>query len=115
MDETPNAELAYRVLDHIDAHPETWDQAVWSCGAIACFAGWAVRLSGGRIEYPQPHENFECDGLPGLPPLTVACAASHLLRIGGFDADWLFFVSTDREDLGECVRKIFGERPSSDQ
>lgn len=33
----PNAELAYAVLDQIDAHPETWDQGDWDCGTTACF------------------------------------------------------------------------------
>lgn len=43
---TPNAELAYRVLDHIDAHPESWIQKTWWCGSGGCFAGWTAELSG---------------------------------------------------------------------
>jgi hypothetical protein len=47
---TPNAELAYKVLDHIDAHPQQWRQGWWftelDCGTAACFAGWACVLSG---------------------------------------------------------------------
>ena len=52
----PNAELAYRVLDHIDANPQQWDQGRWigqaECGTVACFASsllfclWIVSANG---------------------------------------------------------------------
>lgn len=46
---TPNAELAYRTLDQIDASPEHWRQSSWVCGTSYCFGGWAVVLSGGQL------------------------------------------------------------------
>jgi hypothetical protein len=109
----PNAELAYRVLDHIDAHPETWDQSVWDCGTVACFAGWAVRLSGGT----------SADD-PDSPDYTPRQAA----RLLGFDdreemdaitdaageTDWLFACNNTREDLGRMVAEIFGPRPGGE-
>lgn len=48
---TFNKELANRVLEQIEAHPETWDQSEWACfsdnecGTSHCFAGWAVMLT----------------------------------------------------------------------
>jgi hypothetical protein len=48
----PNAELAYKVLDHIDANPDSWRQMYWlrrtECGTAACFAGWTSLLSGDK-------------------------------------------------------------------
>jgi hypothetical protein len=47
-----NTELAYRVLDHITAHPETWNQEEWRCRSGQCFAGWAALMSGWQWNYP---------------------------------------------------------------
>jgi hypothetical protein len=122
----PNAALAYAVLDHIDAHPEQWNQAKWDCGTAACFAGHAVRLSGGVI---QGFSNSDAEVVDttdefarwmlGMSPLEAAC---HVL---GIDADmgavaddpetgerfWLFDASNDRARLGRLVAEIFGPRP----
>lgn len=107
---TPNAELAYRVLDHIDARPETWEQATWDCGTAACFAGWAVRLSGGTA-----YGSKVVAGPPELIGEHVEYAAYRVLGICEFhgpDAnDWLFDPDNTREDLGRLVEAIFGPRP----
>lgn len=46
----PNLPLLRKVLDHIDAHPEEWDQwqfaRVVSCGTAFCVAGHAAVMSG---------------------------------------------------------------------
>lgn len=53
-----NRELISRVLAHIEANPQEWDQRGWfwrsnrsnrSCGTKACFAGRALLLSGYQI------------------------------------------------------------------
>lgn len=121
----PNAELAYRVLDHIDAHPESWNQGTWDCGTAACFAGWAVRLSGGVAD---TDENSDTDGtvIEGpshLVGLTIQDAAIEVLGDGGWtpstvdvgEADWLFSAANDRADLGRLVAEIFGPRPAVTQ
>lgn len=118
---TPNAELAYRVLDHIDAHPEQWRQSVYigpaECGTAACFAGWACLLSGEEPNYR---------GIPNLPTAglmsgnTVPERAEELLGASRFlydvthdhdDERDLFDEWNDRETLGEYVEEIFGPRP----
>lgn len=122
----PNAELAYRVLDHIDAHPESWNQRRWweaGCGTRGCFAGWAVKLSGGdMVRHVDEFGIGETvvsaglgDELVGRP---AALVAAKLLRIDDlledvYDAEdvELFHPNNDREDLGELVEKIFGPRP----
>lgn len=127
----PNAELAYRVLDHIDAHPEQWDQSHWwsdraeiwpggaavpTCGTSGCFAGWAVHLSGEQVQ--RGYVNGEA----------VWNRAAQLLGFGGENhmdgyaitqADnpslntSLFCGSNTRDDLGRLVAEIFGPRPEA--
>lgn len=111
---TPNAELAYAVLDQIDAHPESWDQLTWDCGTTACFAGWAVRLSGGS-SVDGVHVS---SGPVELENLRIEFAAYKALGIdevgasyGNPERTWLFDIENDREKLGELVAEIFGPRP----
>ena len=40
-----NAKNFRTVLEHIKAHPETYDQNRW-CGTVCCLAGHAQRLAG---------------------------------------------------------------------
>jgi hypothetical protein len=119
---TPNAELAYRVLDHIDAHPEQHNQRVWiedrgDCGTAACMAGWTCLLSG-----DQPR--FHGDGDPEAEFVIHAGVtrgdyipdrAAELLGMkpdGGAQTGFrLFEPSNTREDLGRLVAEIFGPRP----
>jgi len=113
----PNAALAYQVLDHIDAHPESWDQRTWGCGTVACFAGWTVILSGGVID-ADGYDSSVVDGPAELVGDTVERAAIRLLqgrvwidRPDG-EVDWLFAADNNREDLGRLVAEIFGPRPA---
>ena len=110
----PNAELAYRILDQIDAHPDSWDQGVWDCGTSACFAGWAVRLSGGSADM----DAYVVDGPPELVGMHVETAARTVLRLDDgedeVDDGWLFGPDNDREGLGRMVDEIFGPRPGGE-
>lgn len=113
---TPNAELAYRVLDHIDANPSEWDQTNWQCGSAACFAGWAVRLSGGVMENVdgKTWSVIVSDGLGDLNGLDVDIAADLLLGIEMLYADPdvdLYLETNTREDLDRLVEHHFGPRP----
>jgi len=109
----PNAELAYRVLDHIDADPESWNQMHWWCGTSGCFAGWACKLAG-----DDPRKRI-IDGLhiadratrhlgfPDEPSMNHAAAVK--IRPG---APWgLFDADNSRADLGRIVEALFGTRP----
>jgi len=116
---TPNAALAYRVLDHIDANPLEWDQRVWQCGSAACFAGWAVRLSGGTLtsERGIPEVTEGPEDIVGLPVDEAAYAvlgmdADIAGDFGNEDDDWLFDEDNTRDDLGRLVAEIFGPRPA---
>lgn len=116
MSAKPNAELAYRILDRIDADPRSWRQDVWDCGTAACFAGWAVRLSGGTSS-----DDLVTEGPAELVGRAVGAAAHTVLGIDEdtawslFDrgtGDWLFSPDLDREGLGRTVAEIFGPRPA---
>jgi len=114
----PNAELAYKVLDHIDADPRAWRQSEWigesDCGTVACFAGWAVLLSGATI-----HSAGEVvvDGPEELIGLDVPEAADRLLNISPkifpLDAADPYDGLLARDALGEAIARIFGPRPAA--
>jgi hypothetical protein len=109
---TPNAELAYAVLDQIDAHPETWNQAVYDCGTAACFAGWAVRLSGWTAGKDLDEWTVVVDGPDNLLGVHVSDAATIALRSEcTFGEEDLFASYQTRSDLGRLVAEIFGPRP----
>jgi len=50
-----NAPLMFKTLDHIDAHPDEYNQGEWAtkgpCGTVACFAGTAVMLAGHEFDF----------------------------------------------------------------
>lgn len=112
----PNAELAYQVLDHIDAHPEQWDQGLYigkaECGTVACFAGWAVLLSGAVPVY----SDYTCRraDLVRVDDRTrnIDDYAEELLGARRWIGERsLFDPMNTRDDLGEMVERVFGPRP----
>ncbi len=45
----PNKSLLRKTLNTIKKNPTHWNQSAWKCGTSFCFAGWAVKLNGGRF------------------------------------------------------------------
>lgn len=104
----PNAELAYKVLDHIDAHPESWVQDSWWCGTGGCFAGWAVKLSGEDPGWVYVAERAaELLGFTSEYDIEERAVAA----LGGRGRCDLFSASNTREDLDRIVAAVFGPRP----
>lgn len=122
---TPNAELAYKVLDAINAHPANFDMDTWvrapydrptvdlqqltssECGTTACFAGWAVALSGYQLT-----RDREIVKANRMIPTSLPVFAAELLGLNDEQANDLFYV--DNEDFSpELVAEIFGPRPAS--
>lgn len=117
---TPNAELAYKVLDAVNAHRNAFNMFNWwdgpdekvtlkdlteeKCGTAACFAGWAIALSGcdlgGGISRDGEYVSY-----------SYRSFAQTLLRLNGDQADELFF--GDGSDIEEVIFQIFGPRPAS--
>jgi hypothetical protein len=118
---TPNAELAYRVLDHIDAHPEQWHQGVWiardkDCGTVGCFAGWTCLLAGDTAAFdhidPQHATRVTISGNGPQYDRSIDSRAFELLGITPDEAAGLFEASNDRRDLRSLVHIFFGPRPT---
>lgn len=128
----PNAQLAYDVLDHIDADPESWNQGTWftrppgatDCGTQACFAGWAAILSGHLpTKWDEACDCGDCSegvarGREGASfvktengPRYVREVARDLLGIENDDCYELFDGWNTRVQLGYEVERIFGPRP----
>lgn len=115
----PNAELAYRVLDQIDAEPERWNQNAWviGCGTSYCFAGWALTLTGHTLvgRGAEAGSGMDLDGFHRVDGSIVGDAAARELDIDLLSADDLFSVYNNRADLGTLVAEIFGPRPRTAQ
>jgi hypothetical protein len=116
----PNAELAYLVLDYIDAHPEQWDQGTWvsrpgDCGTAGCFAGWVCLLSGDQPIFAVDADETDRVSSAG-DEVYVPERAAYLLDIEfSDDLTWgnaLFNPNQNREELGARVAAIFGPRPA---
>jgi hypothetical protein len=127
-EQTPNAELAYKVLDHIDAYPEQWDQGTYigkvECGTVACFAGWAVLLSGDEpVFYDDLRFASDVHAASGVlvdghvlmvsERAEALLGASRFVNEGGDDERDLFDQFNTRKDLGCMVAEIFGPRPGA--
>lgn len=120
---TLNAKLAYRVLDHIDAHPEQWSQREWiyrpdaaDCGTAGCFAGWACMLSGDQPMWNQGKqtERFAMEIAVDGVCKPIRDRAVELLGIDEDEDDLLFDACNTRGDLGRLVAEIFGPRPDGE-
>lgn len=122
MKARPNAELAYRVLDHINAHPEQHDQGTWitvgtDCGTVACFAGWTCLLAGDMPATPLFHHSNEVSRVTVVDDgnedhahdRTVKYRAAELL--GLYSGEWRLLFYTRSDALPRVVAEIFGPRP----
>jgi hypothetical protein len=118
---TPNAELAYRVLDQIDANPSLHSQAWWftvtDCGTAACFAGWACLVAGDKphafdrpLQLVAVGEDISFAQGPDGEVVYASDRAAELLGVDKTTARTLFDGHNTREDLGRLVAEIFGPR-----
>jgi hypothetical protein len=117
----PNVELINKVIEQIDAHPETWCQDLWArktdCGTSYCFAGWACVLAGEEIlwnEHKVGEDTFAahvrtqgCASKEfGEYYVTIRERAQQLLGLGVIEADLLFDWANDREEIQEQVNQV---------
>lgn len=111
----PNAVLAYRVMDDIDADPESHFQEWWfvrtECGTTACFAGRTCLLSGGTPYFPSERGIYSESVLMPEGPVGVPGLARRLLGIDFTASCRLFQASNTRWKLRALVAEIFGPRP----
>jgi hypothetical protein len=108
---TPNLELLDDVMQHIDTHPEEWDQANWFCGTTACFAGHACARSGYR---PLFHPDLDYTGRVNLSGAEdgdwcwVGGVAQLVLGLTDEEAQRLFDARNTLDDLHSMVKQIHG-------
>lgn len=120
LDPRPNATLLNLTLDHILAHPETWNQLLFRCETGMCFAGWACELDGGKWAFPLGagcnNETFlvACDDddagdtfeLDGQEVVDVEIRARRILGVTEDQGDELFQADNDILDLRRMVGQL---------
>jgi hypothetical protein len=114
----PNIDLLRKTMAHIEAHPETWEQAHWvsdkGCGTAYCFAGWTAALSGASID-SKGHVD-----LPDGMRMHVSDYAAQLLGIplqdtfadAVLEVDHLFNGDNDLDALRRIVDELCAEGSS---
>jgi hypothetical protein len=115
---TPNPVLARRVLEHIEAHPETWRQRDWArkteCGTAYCFAGHVVRaLHPDAVYLFREYDDTALRvDLPGAGERSIRSIALAALGLTEYGADVLFEATNRLEHLREYVTQL--EQPDAD-
>jgi hypothetical protein len=118
----PNIERINRVIEHIEAHPESWDQRFWAarteCGTTHCAAGWAVRLyvldsaPAWNFGYPLGDARWITSGVAiGHSFDFYADLAADVLDLTDAQASDFFWASNSLEDL-KAIRDILVRDPS---
>lgn len=99
-----------KALNHIELHPEEWDQSRWFCGTKACLAGHICIQNGWAPIQP--------DGLDWDSPRVtngnridyVMPRAQILARLSDSEADYLFHSTRTMHDLRAAVHNIDNDR-----
>lgn len=116
-----NVPLLEKVMAHIEAHPEEWNQDMWVtlpgsesailaklegrtyCGTAYCFAGHVVHMAGYDFHDPEKGGHFvTVDGGARLTSEVAACE----LGLDPEDATDLFWASNTLEDLQRHVKRL---------
>lgn len=104
---TVNVELLRDTLDHIETHPQEWDQSDWWCETTACFAGHAALLAGADL-VDEATQKVTYDG----KRMHISDAAQLALRLSDREAVRLFAGSNDLGDLRRIVAELAKARAS---
>jgi len=104
-----NIERLRKVLDHIKAHPDTWDQKHWNCGACFCFAGHAIDKFGSELDLRYLLK-YGTSGTTIVPE--KACQLLGLVHDKGFpDMGHNLFLPVNKiEDLERMIDQIEKEQ-----
>jgi hypothetical protein len=109
-----NIELGRRVLEHVTTHRSHFDMGIWGlwdpeCGTTACLAGWAMLLSGYRVN---AQEDFiRPDGSAVRPGIEGDEAAglldlSYVERYGSDEDECSLFTAPDEDTAIERFRAL---------
>lgn len=118
----PNVPLLTATMQHIETHPEEWNQHRWRCGTAACYAGRAVLLDGGTwdtdADSADPYlvardtdpvvETWPSLNGSGHRVIHVNDRARHILGLTNEQANNLFYSANTLDDLRAQVAAIIG-------
>ena len=115
IDPTPNLPLLRKVLEHVDAHPDEWNQHAWgmqtsrsACGTAFCIAGHAAVMAGLTPVWKRTgdetfmHSVVDADG----NEVFVAYAAQDALGLTGAEQEQLFWLYNSRADVQTVAERI---------
>jgi hypothetical protein len=109
-----NTELGRRILDHVTAHRSQFDMGIWGqwdpeCGTTACLAGWAMLLSGYRVnaqgDFIRPDGGAVRPGIEGDEAADLL-DLSYVERYGTDEDDCSLFTSPDEDAAIERFRAL---------
>lgn len=99
---TPNVALLRKTMEHIESHPQEWEQRHWICGSTACFAGHAVLIDGGESAFHHAYVIARTDD-PAWHvhggQISILRRAQHILGLTLAQAIDLFEGSNTMDDL----------------
>lgn len=111
-----NVELIQKVLDHITAHPDEWNQASWAvkreCGTAYCFAGHVVQMTGYEIAWDGDYDRAFHVKVKGLPvglysyANTISYVARRELGLTDVESITLFDSDNTLSDLWKWANYI---------
>jgi hypothetical protein len=93
-------------MQHIEAHPEEWDQAQWICGTRACLAGRIV-LQAGATPDPDVPKGWSSDLaiLDGYG-VSIPDAARRIAGLTWAEGQHLFHASVTLEEMCHDTTRI---------
>lgn len=119
---TINVPLLRKTLEHIEAHPEEWNQSAWACGTAGCFAWHAAMLDGAgnppdpfNQEYVPAEPGDDPDQLVEIASTQTVHVADRATRVLGLDSrvvessGGLFRYDNTLDDLRRIVADLTAE------
>ncbi len=116
-----NVPLLRKTMEHIEAHPEEWDQRHWAiqkeeCGTAFCFAGTAIQLSGEKRWqwdwHPICNEATLHDTVQDCQ-VSIAETARKLLGLRAHQASDLFEANNTLPELRRQVTRLIAEEETT--
>lgn len=118
----PNMDKLDGIIDHIEAHPEQWDQGSWAvetaCGTAYCVAGFACEQSEALVVdvrqevvyaplgHPVAKDYGESRHRPGYVSVLWPRAGAYELGLTDDEAHSLFNGGNDLTDIKVAAEKI---------
>lgn len=107
-----NVPLLRKLLEHITAHPDEWDQQTWgresqqsACGTALCVAGHAAHSLGHPLVWDKA-ANYVAHCLVDGEVRSIPSVATHALGLSNRDAAHLFSGGNTLADLWRLANEM---------